>query len=214
MFLLSFFVPSEKYYWLFGWNEKARWVTQRAMYFICYQVTDNPPIKWQGSAWVLYNIQILTASSAMVKTMTPEVIPGAFPWAFHFPEGITEGVIFLTIARVKAVNICFITPQTFLNTVLKLQTWMLQSTDDANTDCKNCHCAACSVVQSEMVTDYLSSSWTQRTSWYCTPCASLRTSARRTDALSHGRRLAKLRHVMWRALNQWAGRILVRGVII
>ena len=28
------------------------------------------------------NIQILTASSAMVKTMTPEVIPGAF----YFPE--------------------------------------------------------------------------------------------------------------------------------
>ena len=24
--------------------------------FICYHVTDNPPIKWQGSAWVLYNI--------------------------------------------------------------------------------------------------------------------------------------------------------------
>ena len=22
--------------------------------FICYHVTDNPPIKWQGSAWVLY----------------------------------------------------------------------------------------------------------------------------------------------------------------
>ena len=21
--------------------------------FICFQVTDNPPIKWQGSAWVL-----------------------------------------------------------------------------------------------------------------------------------------------------------------
>ena len=42
----------------------------------------------------------------------------------------------------------------------------------------------------------------------------VRTSARQTDALSHGRRLAKLRHVMWRALNQWAGRILVRGVII
>ena len=24
--------------------------------FICYHVTDNPPIKWQGSAWVLYKI--------------------------------------------------------------------------------------------------------------------------------------------------------------
>ena len=32
--------------------------------------------------------------------------------------GIIEGVIVLTIARVKTVNICFITPQTFLNTVL------------------------------------------------------------------------------------------------
>ena len=41
MFLLSFFVPSEKYHCtlaacqramvLFGWNEKARRVTQRAM---------------------------------------------------------------------------------------------------------------------------------------------------------------------------------------
>ena len=31
---------------------------------------------------------------------------------------------------------------------------MIQSTDDANTDCKNFDCAACSVVQSEMVTDY------------------------------------------------------------
>jgi hypothetical protein len=38
MFLLSFFVPSEKYYCTlqraivhFGWNEKARWVTQRAL---------------------------------------------------------------------------------------------------------------------------------------------------------------------------------------
>ena len=49
------------------------------------------------------SIQILTASSAMVKTMTPEVIPGAF----NFPEaqpkgkwngpGITEGVVVLTI---------------------------------------------------------------------------------------------------------------------
>ena len=24
--------------------------------FICYHVTDNPPIKWQGYAWVLYNM--------------------------------------------------------------------------------------------------------------------------------------------------------------
>ena len=32
---------------------------------------------------------------------------------------------------------------------------MLQSKDDANTDCKNFYCAACSVVQSEMVTDYV-----------------------------------------------------------
>ena len=39
-------------------------------------------------------------------------------------------------------------------TYIKLQTWMLQSTDDGNTDCKNFYCAACSVVQSEMVTDY------------------------------------------------------------
>ena len=39
------------------------------------------------------SIQILTASSAMVKTTTPEVI------------------VVLTQARVKAVNICFVTPQ-------------------------------------------------------------------------------------------------------
>ena len=39
--------------------------------------------------------------------------------------------------------------------------------------------------------------------------------ARQTHALwSHGRRQVKLRHIMWRALNQWKGRILVRGVII
>ena len=25
--------------------------------FICYHVTDNPPIKWQGSAWVLYYVK-------------------------------------------------------------------------------------------------------------------------------------------------------------
>ena len=24
------------------------------MTFICHHMTDNPPIKWQGSAWVLY----------------------------------------------------------------------------------------------------------------------------------------------------------------
>ena len=41
----------------------------------------------------------------MVKTTTPEVIG---KW-----NGlrITEGVVVLTIARVKAVSICFITPQ-------------------------------------------------------------------------------------------------------
>ena len=37
---------------------------------------------------------------------------------------------------------------------------------------------------------------------------------RANDALSHGRHLVKLRHVMWCALNQWKGRIFVRGVII
>ena len=51
----------------------------------------------------------------MVKITTPEVIPGTF----YFPKaqpgwngpGITERVVVLTIARVKAVNIRFITPQ-------------------------------------------------------------------------------------------------------
>ena len=62
-------------------------------------------------------------------------------------------------------------------------------------------------------TIYLSPSYTQRASGYCTPCDSLRTSARQSDALSHGCRLVKLRHIMWCALNQWKGRILVRGVI-
>ena len=38
---------------------------------------------------VFSNIQILTASSAMVKTMTPEVIPGAF----YFLEAKTPEVI-------------------------------------------------------------------------------------------------------------------------
>ena len=47
----------------------------------------------------------------MVKTTTP--------WSVLFFQGdgkwnglvITEGVVVLTIAQVKAVNICFITPQ-------------------------------------------------------------------------------------------------------
>ena len=46
------------------------------------------------------------------------------------------------------------TPNISKNCTIKLQTWMLQSTDDANTDSKNFYCAACSVVQSEMVTNY------------------------------------------------------------
>ncbi len=39
------------------WNEKCT-VNDVACNstFICYHMTDNPPIKWQGSAWVLYNI--------------------------------------------------------------------------------------------------------------------------------------------------------------
>ena len=59
------------------------------------------------------SIQILTASSAIVKTMTPEVIPGSVLFSrcegegkYNAP-GITEVVIVLTIARVKAANICF-----------------------------------------------------------------------------------------------------------
>ena len=99
---------------------------------------------------------------------------------------------------------------------MKLQTWMLQSMDDANTDCENFYCAACIVSCNPkwLQTISLSSSYNQRTSGYCTPCASLWTSARQTDALSHGHRIVKLRHIMWSALNQWKGRILVRGVII
>ena len=89
---------------------------------------------------------------------------------------------------------------------------MLQSTDDANTKTFTVlHVVSCNPKWLQTIN--LSSSYTQQTSGYCTPCASLRTSARQTDALPHGRRLAKLRHVMWRALNQWTGRILVRGVI-
>ena len=63
MFLLSFFVPSEKYHCtLAACNgtfrmERKSTVSDSACNgtFICYHVTDNPPIKWQGSAWVLYN---------------------------------------------------------------------------------------------------------------------------------------------------------------
>ena len=36
---------------------------------------------------IVDSIQILTSSSAMVKTMTPEVIPGAF----YFPEAKPRG---------------------------------------------------------------------------------------------------------------------------
>ena len=65
MFLLSFFVPSEKYHCtLAACNgtfrmERKSTVSDSACNgtFICYHVTDNPPIKWQGSAWVLYNRQ-------------------------------------------------------------------------------------------------------------------------------------------------------------
>ena len=62
MFLLSFFVPSEKFHCtLAACNgnfrmERKSTVSDSACIgtFICYHVTDNPPIKWQGSAWVLY----------------------------------------------------------------------------------------------------------------------------------------------------------------
>ena len=40
---------------LFGWNEKCNMSDSACnSTFICYHVTYNPPIKWQGSAWVLY----------------------------------------------------------------------------------------------------------------------------------------------------------------
>ena len=40
---------------LFGWNEKCMLSDVACnSTFICQHVTDNPPIKWQGSAWVLY----------------------------------------------------------------------------------------------------------------------------------------------------------------
>ena len=128
----------------------------------------------------------------MVKTMTPEVIPGAF----YFPEakprvrlgksnapGITEGVIVLTIARVKAVNICFILPQTFLNTVLLCYNPRTTRMQTAKTFTV-LHVVSCNPKRLQII---LSSSYTQRTSGYCTPCASLRTSARQTDALPHGK---------------------------
>ena len=38
--------------------------------FICYHVTDNPPIKWQGSAWVLYN---MFYSSVLLDTTEVEI---------------------------------------------------------------------------------------------------------------------------------------------
>ena len=150
----------------------------------------------------------------MVKTMTPEVIPGAF----YFPEakpreieryGDHQGSHSFNHCTSKNSQYLFYnTPNIskYCTIIIKLQTWLLQSTNDANTDCKNFYC--CSVVHvvscnpKWLQTINLSSSDTQRTSGYCTPCASLRTSARQTDALSHGRGLAKLRHVMWRALNQ------------
>ena len=56
-------------------------------------------------------MQILTASGAVVKTTTPELILGAFYFPSAAPPGIIEGVGVLTMARVEAVNICFITPQ-------------------------------------------------------------------------------------------------------
>ena len=67
MFLLSFFVPSEKYHCtLPACNgtfrmERKSTVSDSACNgtFICKHVTDNLPIKWQGSAWVLYNIHIM-----------------------------------------------------------------------------------------------------------------------------------------------------------
>ena len=67
-------------------------------------------------------VQILTALSAIVKTMTPELIPSTFylppeaePWE---TRRITEGVIILTIAQLKAVN-TFKTPNIY--TVLRRQ---------------------------------------------------------------------------------------------
>ena len=122
----------------------------------------------------------------MVKSMIPEVIPGAFCFKQN-ARGIIEGVIVLTIAQVKAVNICFITPQTFLNTVLL----------SYRPECYNpwttriqiaktftlLHVVFCNPTW--LQTFNLSSSYMQRTSVYCTSCDSLRTSARQTDALSH-----------------------------
>ena len=47
----------------------------------------------------------------------------SFKFYFQINEkGITEAVIVLTIAQVKTVNICFITSQTFLTIIIKLQT--------------------------------------------------------------------------------------------
>ena len=123
----------------------------------------------------------------MVKITTPEVIPGTF----YFPKaqpgwngpGITERVVVLTIARVKAVNIRFITPQQTIIIIVhvKFRTRVSDthiSTPDWVEVCKK---------------PYV----------YCTPCDSRRTITQQTlhlqtanDALSHGRRLVKLRHIM------------------
>ena len=55
---------------LFGWNEKCT-VSDSACNstFICYHVTDNPPIKWQGSARVLYKIYYFYTYTYVYKAL-------------------------------------------------------------------------------------------------------------------------------------------------
>ena len=73
------------------------------------------------SLLTMTSIQILTALSAMVNPTTPEKIPGAF----YFPDaqprengsvrGSPREWEFKPLARVKSVNICFITHQQTIN---------------------------------------------------------------------------------------------------
>ena len=88
-----------------------------------------------------------------------------------------RALIVLIIARVKAVNICFITPQTFLNTVLLLLSYRPECYNPRSTRIQIAntfsvlHVVSCNPKWLQTIN--LSSSYTQRTSGYCTPCASL-----------------------------------------